>query len=138
MTSCGCFECICGIEPVSNGVVIVNREFKGMTPTGMTFGELASMTGGGVQTPGFMGHGRHFIASHKFAAAEGGVGRIVWMPKELKDDVAVRLNKTAKEMLGIDNFTDMIGDETIAEDAETLLTFLTEKGHPALGMEPLM
>ncbi len=138
MTSCGCFECICGIEPMSNGVIIVNREYKGMTPTGMTFGELASMTGGGVQTPGFMGHGRHFIASHKFAAAEGGVARIVWMPKELKDDVAARLNKTAKDMLGIDNFTDMIGDETIAEDAETLLNFLTEKGHPALSMEPLM
>jgi len=138
MTSCGCFECICGIEPLSNGVVIVNREFKGMTPTGMTFGELASMTGGGVQTPGFMGHGRHFIASHKFASAEGGIARIVWMPKELKDDVAARLNNTAKELLGIDNFVDMIGDETIAEDAETLLTFLTEKGHPALNLEPLM
>ena len=25
MTSCGCFECICGIEPMSNGVVITNR-----------------------------------------------------------------------------------------------------------------
>ena len=55
MTSCGCFECICGIEPVSNGVIIVNREYKGMTPAGMTFGELASCTGGGVQTPGYMG-----------------------------------------------------------------------------------
>ena len=60
------------------------------------------------------------------------------MPKELKDDVAPRLNQTAKEMYGIDNFCDMIGDETVAEDAETLLTFLTEKGHPALNMEPLM
>ncbi|MCI8854147.1 MAG: CO dehydrogenase/CO-methylating acetyl-CoA synthase complex subunit beta, partial [Lachnospiraceae bacterium] len=40
MTSCGCFECICGIEPFSNGLVVVNREYKGMTPTGMTFGEL--------------------------------------------------------------------------------------------------
>ena len=138
MTSCGCFECICGIEPFSNGLVIVNREFKGMTPTGMTFGELASMTGGGVQTPGFMGHGRHFISSKKFAAAEGGVARIVWMPKELKDDVAPRLNKTAKELLGIDNFCDMIGDETITSDPEELLSFLTEKGHPVLSMEPLM
>ena len=138
MTSCGCFECICGIEPFSNGLIIVNREYKGMTPTGMTFGELASMTGGGVQTPGFMGHGRHFIASHKFAAAEGGVARIVWMPKELKDDVAPRLNATAKEMLGIDNFCDMIGDETITTDAEELLSFLTEKGHPVLSLEPLM
>ena len=138
MTSCGCFECICGIEPISNGLVICNREFKGMTPTGMTFGELASMTGGGVQTPGFMGHGRHFIASKKFAAAEGGISRIVWMPKELKDDVAPRLNATAKELLGIDDFCGMVGDETITSDPEELLNFLTEKGHPVLNLEPLM
>ena len=138
MTSCGCFECICGIEPLSNGVVIVNREYSGMTPTGMTFGELASMTGGGVQTPGFMGHGRHFIASKKFISAEGGTARIVWMPKELKEDLRTRLNKTAKETLGIDDFVDMIGDETIATDPETLLEFLTEKGHPALSMDPIM
>ncbi len=138
MTSCGCFECICGIEPISNGLVICNREFKGMTPTGMTFGELASMTGGGVQTPGFMGHGRHFIASRKFASAEGGISRIVWMPKELKDDVSARLNATAKELLGIDNFCDMVGDETVTSDPEELLNFLTEKGHPVLNLEPLM
>ena len=138
MTSCGCFECICGIEPFSNGVVVVNREYVGMTPTGMTFGELASMTGGGVQTPGFMGHGRHFIASKKFISAEGGISRIVWMPKELKDDLRTRLDKTAKEVLGIDNFTDMVCDETITTDPEELLAFLTEKGHPVLEMEPIM
>jgi acetyl-CoA synthase len=71
-------------------------------------------------------------------AAEGGIERIVWMPKELKETVADRLNNTAKELYGIENFTDMIGDETIAEDPETLLAFLTEKGHPALGLEPMM
>ena len=138
MTSCGCFECICGVEPTSNGVVVVNREYVGTTPTGMSFGELASMTGGGVQTPGFMGHGRHFIASKKFIAAEGGIARIVWMPKELKDDVADRLNKTAKEVLGIDNFTDMIADETVTTDPAELLNFLTEKNHPVLKMDPMM
>ena len=138
MTSCGCFECICGIEPFSNGVVIVNREHTGMTPLGMTFSEMASMTGGGVQTPGFMGHGKHFIASKKFMKAEGGLGRIVWMPKALKDQVAEKVNQSAKELYNIDNFCDMIGDETIAEDPETLMTFLSEKGHPALSMDPLM
>ena len=138
MTSCGCFECICGIIPEANGLIICNREYSGMTPTGMTFGELASMTGGGVQTPGFMGHGRHFISSKKFAKAEGGIERIVWMPKELKDDVAERLNKTAKELFGADNFTDMIADETITTDSAELVEFLTEKGHPALGMDPIM
>ena len=138
MTSCGCFECISGIEPMSNGFIVVNREYKGMTPVGMTFGELASCTGGGVQTPGYMGHGRHFISSKKFIHAEGGIERIVWMPKELKDDVGERLNKTAKELYGIDNFTDMIADETICTDCDALLTFLQEKNHPVLAMEPLM
>jgi acetyl-CoA synthase len=138
MTSCGCFECICGIMPEANGVIVANREYAGSTPTGMTFGELASMTGGGVQTPGFMGHGRHFIASKKFIAAEGGIERIVWMPKELKDDVAARLNKAAKELYGIDNFADMVCDETIATDSDAVLDFLQSKGHPALSMAPIM
>ena len=138
MTSCGCFECICGIEPMSNGFIVVNREYKGMTPAGMTFGELASCTGGGVQTPGYMGHGRHFIASKKFVSAEGGIERIVWMPKELKDDVAERLNKTAFELYGIENFVDLVADETVTTDCEELLSWLTEKNHPVLGMEPLM
>ena len=138
MTSCGCFECICGIEPFSNGVVIANREYAGMTPLGMTFSEMASMTGGGVQTPGFMGHGKHFISSKKFMKAEGCIERIVWMPKELKETVAERLNKTAKELYGIDNFTDMIGDETNTTDPEELVAFLTEHNHPALSMDPMM
>ena len=137
MTSCGCFECICGVEPVSMGVVITCREHAGMTPLGMTFSEMASMTGGGVQTPGFMGHGKHFIASKKFLKAEGGLGRIVWMPKELKDQVRERLDESAKELYGVENFTDMIADETVCtEDPEQLLEYLTSVGHPVLSMEP--
>ena len=138
MTSCGCFECICGIEPMSNGVVITNREHAGMTPLGMTFSEMASMTGGGVQTPGFMGHGKQFIASKKFLHAEGGMGRIVWLPRALKDQLATRINETAKELYGIDNFASMIADETVTTDVEELYSFLTEVGHPVLEMEPLM
>ena len=139
MTSCGCFECICGMEPSTMGVVIVNREYAGSTPLGMSFAELASMTGGGQQTPGFMGHGKHFIASKKFMRAEGGIARIVWLPSKLKEEVAPALNKTAKELYDIDNFTDMICDETVAataDDLEAMINFLTEKGHPVFGMEP--
>jgi acetyl-CoA synthase len=138
MTSCGCFECICGIEPMTNGVVIVNREHTGMTPLGMTFSEMASMTGGGVQTPGFMGHGKQFISSRKFMKAEGGPARIVWMPRALKDLVAKKLNHSAKELYGVDDFTAMIADETVTEEVETLAVFLTERGHPVLNLEPLM
>ncbi|MBP3633808.1 MAG: CO dehydrogenase/CO-methylating acetyl-CoA synthase complex subunit beta [Oscillospiraceae bacterium] len=138
MTSCGCFECICGVEPCSMGVVITCREFAGMTPLGMTFSEMASMTGGGVQTPGFMGHGKHFIASKKFLKAEGGLARLVWLPSELKEQVKDKVNETAKELYGIENFCDMIADENScgSGDPEELLTFLSEVGHPVLGLEP--
>ena len=137
MTSCGCFECICGVEPVSMGVVITCREHAGMTPLGMTFSEMASMTGGGVQTPGFMGHGKHFNASKKFIAAEGCLGRIVWLPKELKEQMREKLDAAAKELYDVDNFTDMIADETVCtEDPEELLNYLSEVGHPVLSMEP--
>ena len=141
MTSCGCFECICGVETTyGNGVVIVNREYAGSTPLGMSFAELAASTGGGQQTPGFMGHGKHFIASKKFMRAEGGLARIVWMPSRLKEEVAANLNKSAKELYGIDNFADMICDETIAasaDDVEAMMSFLEEKGHPALNLPSL-
>ena len=138
MTSCGCFECICGVEPCSMGVVITCREFAGMTPLGMTFSEMASMTGGGVQTPGFMGHGKHFIASKKFLKAEGGLARLVWLPSELKAQIKDKVNETAMELYGIENFCDMIADETNcgSGDPEELLTFLSEVGHPVLGLEP--
>ena len=137
MTSCGCFECICGVEPCSMGVVITTREHAGLTPLGMSFSDMASMTGGGVQTPGFMGHGKQFISSKKFIKAEGGPGRIVWMPKDLKEQVRERLDATALELYGVENFTDMVADETICtEDPEQLLEFLGEVGHPVLSMEP--
>ena len=47
-------------------------------------------------------------------------------------------NKTALELLNIENFTDMIADETITTDCEELYSWLTEKGHPVLNLEPLM
>ncbi|MDR2521349.1 MAG: CO dehydrogenase/CO-methylating acetyl-CoA synthase complex subunit beta [Spirochaetaceae bacterium] len=136
MTSCGCFECICGLEYGSNGVVIVNREHVGKTPVGMSFSELAANTGGGVQNPMFMGHGKQFISSKKFMKAEGGPARIVWMPKSLKEFVGAKLNATAKELYGIDNYTDMIADETICEEeTDKLVEFLQGKGHPTQNPE---
>ncbi|MDR3173706.1 MAG: hypothetical protein LBU19_05605 [Treponema sp.] len=48
------------------------------------------------------------------------------------------MNKTAKALYGIDNFADMICDETIATDAEAVVAFLTEKNHPSFAMEAIM
>ena len=58
---------------------------------------------------------------------------MVWMPKELKEFLADKLKKRGEEM-GIPNFIDMIGDETICEDTEKLVEHLTAVGHPAMAM----
>lgn len=138
MTSCGCFEAIMAIVPECNGVMITTREHKGMTPVGMTFSTLAGMVGGGVQTPGFMGIGRHYLTSRKFIKADGGMGRIIWMPKELKERLRDDLTARAKdEGLG-DDFVDHIADETVGITVDQILPFLEEKKHPAFTLPPLM
>lgn len=136
-TSCGCFECIVAILPEANGFIIVNREYSGMTPAGMGFSTLAGTIGGGQQTPGFMGIGRLYITSKKFISAEGGLKRIVWMPRELKEALADKLKKRGKE-LGEPDLLNKIADETIATTAEELLPFLEKAGHPALTMELML
>jgi len=136
MTSCGCFECISGILPSTNGIMTVYRDYTGMTPSGMKFSTLAGTVGGGVQTPGFIGHSKQYIGSKKFISAEGGAKRIVWMDKGLKEEMGPILNEIGKKE-GIENFIDMIADETVAETEEEVLEYITKKNHPALSMPAL-
>jgi len=137
MTSCGCFECIIAIVPEANGVMIVQRGHTEMTPVGMKFSTLAGSVGGGTQNPGFMGIGRNFIVSKKFLHGDGGIKRIVWMTKNLKESLKEEFSQRAAEE-GIPDLLDKIADETVAEDSEKLLEFLTSVGHPALEMEPML
>ncbi len=137
MTSCGCFEVIVAIVPECNGVIAVNREYQGDTPIGMQFSTLAGSVGGGAQTPGFVGVGRMYLASRKFIAAEGGLKRLVWMPKDLKEAMRAYLADRAQEM-GLNGFVDKIADETITTESDGLLAHLERVEHPALTMEPLI
>jgi len=136
-SSCGCFECIVAIVPEANGVMIVHRDYSGLTPSGMSFTTLAGSVGGGVQTPGFLGVGKLYISSKKFISAEGGLKRVVWMPKELKELLADKLKKRGEE-IGQADLLDKIADETIAVSSEELLVFLEKVAHPALTMEPII
>ncbi len=133
MTSCGCFEVVVALLPECNGVMIVNREYMGETPSGMKFSTLASATGGGQQNPGFAGVGRTYVTSRKFIAAEGGHKRIVWMPKALKEAMKEELEQIGKR-LEIENFMDLIADETITTDPNELQEHLQKINHPALSM----
>ncbi len=136
MTSCGCFECIAAILPLCNGVMTVDRDTAVMTPSGMKFTTLAGMVGGGNITPGFVGHSKYYITSKKFLMAEGGIRRLVWMPRSLKEEIRGRFNERAAE-IGEPDLLDKIADETVGVTEEEILAFLTEKNHPALTMEPL-
>ena len=136
-SSCGCFECIVAIIPEANGFMVVHRDYSGMTPCGMTFTTLAGSVGGGVQTPGFLGIGKLYIVSKKFISAEGGLKRIVWMPKELKELLADKLKKRAEET-GLPDLINKIADETVATTSEELVNYLQKAKHPALEMPSLL
>jgi acetyl-CoA synthase len=137
MTACGCFECIAMLIPEANGIMIVSREDTSMTPAGMTFSTLAGVAGGGLQTPGVMGHGKFYITSPKFISADGGFKRVVWMSSVLKEQMAEELAQVA-EREGDPDLMDKIADESICTDVEGLLEHLQAKGHPALEMEPMI
>ena len=137
MTSCGCFECVLAMLPEANGVMIVNREFPDMTPCGAPFTTLAGMVGGGKQTPGFLGVGRLYVVSKKFIAAEGGLPRVVWMTKDLKEYLHEPLQQRCEE-IGQPDLLDKIADEEVGLDVESVLAYMEQKNHPALAMPSLL
>ena len=137
MTTCGCCECIAAVLPIANGIMTVDRDYGGMTPCGMKFTTLAGSVGGGSQSPGFLGHSKYNITQKKFLKGDGGLLRMVWMPKRLKEEIHDRLAKRAEE-LGVPDLLDKIADETVATTEEEVIAFCTEKGHPAMTMEPIM
>ena len=137
MTTCGCCECIAAVLPGCNGVMTVHRDYTGMTPCGMKFSTLAGVMGGGQSSPGFVGHGKFNITQRKFILGDGGLLRMVWMPKSLKEEIKGRLDKRAAEM-GVPDLYDKIADETVGTDEESVMAFLEEKDHPALKMDPIV
>ena len=137
MTACGCFEAIAAMLPQCNGIMVVNRDYLGMTPSGMKFTTLAGMAGGGAQTPGFMGVSKHFMTSKKLFLAEGGLKRIVWLPKMMKEEIKDKLVERCKE-IGMPELYEMIATEENGTTEEEILKFLKEKGHPALEMDAVV
>ncbi len=137
MTTCGCCECIAAVLPMCNGIMTVNRDYTGMTPSGMKFTTLAGTIGGGNVTPGFVGHSKYNVTQRKFIAGDGGFKRIVWMPKIFKEEIKERLIKRSQE-IGIPNFYDMIATEENGTTEDEIYAFLEKVGHPALTMESIL
>ncbi len=121
MTSCGCFEAVAFYIPEVDGIGIVHRGFRGKTPIGLTFGQLAEQVGGGKQVSGFLGISILYMKSRKFLIADGGWRRVVWLPSELKEKL--------KDVIPPDLY-DKIATEKDVSTVEELKKWLIEKRHP--------
>jgi acetyl-CoA synthase len=137
MTTCGCCECIAAVLPACNGIMTVNREYTGDTPSGMKFTTLAGMIGGGQSTPGFLGHSKYNITQRKFISGDGGLLRLVWLPRALKEELKERLLKRGAE-LGVPDLIERMADESVGVNEAEILAFLRKQKHPALAMGSIM
>ncbi len=123
-TSCGCFEAIVFYIPEVDAFGIVDREFKDETVIGMTFSRMAGETSGGKQIEGRLGTALEQIRSTKFIQADGGLARIVWMTKKIKERY--------RDVIEAKGFYDKIATEEDAKNTDELAAFLEKVGHPWL------
>jgi len=122
-TSCGCFEAATFYMPEVDGFGIVHRGFKGETPNGLRFVDVADATAGGRQVDGFHGISFEYMRSPKFLQADGGWHRVVWAPKEVLERVWDFIPEDVR---------DKIATEEDVSNVEELRELLMEKGHPVV------
>lgn len=120
-TSCGCFQAICFYIPEVDGFGIVHRDFVGETVIGIAFSTMAGDTSGGRQVEGFLGMAIEYMRSPKFLQADGGLYRLVWLPKEVKEIVRDAIPE---------DLYDKIATEEDATNPDELLEFLQRVEHP--------
>ncbi len=123
-TSCGCFQAICFYIPETDAFGVIHRDFVGSSVMGETFSRMANVASGGRQVEGSLGMALEYLRSPKFIQADGGLRRIVWLPKEIKERY--------KEPLEEAGIYDKIATEEDVKNADELLAFLEKVGHPWL------
>jgi len=120
-TSCGCFQALYFYIPEVDGFGIVHRDYKGDTPLGMPFSTMAGEASGGRQVEGMCGMALEYMHSPKFFQYDGGVKRVVWLPKEVKE----RYKEAIPEEV-----YDKIATEEDTTDPNELAEWLEQKKHP--------
>jgi len=120
-TSCGCFQAIWFYIPEVDAFGLVHRDFAGPTVAGVPFSTMAADTSGGRQVEGFLGIALEYLRSPKFLQADGGLKRLVWIPKEIKERY--------KDAIPADLY-DKIATEEDVSNADELAEFLDKVGHP--------
>jgi len=120
-TNCGCFEGAAFYIPEVDGLGLAIRRYIGLTPLGIKFSRLAGMISGGSQNHGHKGISIRSMQSKTFLKGDGGWDRIVWMPADMKREVAEYIPE---------EIYDKIATEEDTIDPIELKDFLKKKGHP--------
>ena len=120
-TNCGCFEGAAFYIPEVDGLGLAMRRYIGVTPIGIKFSRLAGMISGGSQNHGNKGISIRSMQSKTFLKGDGGWNRIVWMPADLKQEVAEYIPE---------EIYDKIATEQDTIDPVELKEFLKKVGHP--------
>jgi len=87
----------------------------------MAFSTMAGEASGGRQVEGMCGMSLEYLYSRKFMQYDGGIKRVVWMPKEIKERY--------KDAIPEDLY-DKIATEEITTDPNELAEWLQAQGHP--------
>ncbi len=121
-TSCGCFQAICFYIPEVDAFGVVHRDYMGETVTGQKFSGIAGEASGGRQNEGMLGMAISYMRSKKFLKTDGGLKRIVWLPKGIKEQV--------KDVLEEAGLYDKIPTEEDVKNVDELTEYLNRVGHP--------
>jgi acetyl-CoA decarbonylase/synthase complex subunit beta len=91
-------ELIIFYDPDKDGFGIVDRNFKGKTPLGLTFEEMEKIMVG-QQVEGFVGASYAYLKSEKFLKDEGGWNRVYWVSPNVYEYIKSFVDKRLLEKL---------------------------------------
>lgn len=89
-TNCGCFQYLVFWLQSLNGFGIIERNYQGEAPEGLTWNILANAAGG-KQTPGVVGVSRSYLLSKRFMQGEGGLDSLRWVSPKAFEAIKDRI-----------------------------------------------
>ena len=98
-TSCGCFQFLVFWLKSMDGLGIMERNYPGEAPEGLTWNKLAN-DAGGKQTPGVVGVSSAYLRSKRFMQGEGGPGAVRWASPRAFETLKDHLPRQEKVRVG--------------------------------------
>jgi acetyl-CoA decarbonylase/synthase complex subunit beta len=89
-TSCGCFAALAFRIPATDWIGVMERNYPGTAPGGLTWVELANRAGG-KQAAGVCGISLAYLGSRKAFAGDGGLASVKWVTRKAMQSMAPHL-----------------------------------------------